>query len=643
MFNKIIATIICFVTFQTSSIAQKEVQLMEMYKDEPAIITYHNEDIHFQYENGKLQALLTVTQEKLIIDPQRESYFNTESIYHNSFWKLINYEAGTFIKNGNKYKFSPTSTSKNVSTISGSVFYDDSEKTEVFFSNLSSGNKTFIKYTLLISDIYMLPFFYIKEDIPVVNYTLTVSYPKDVKIIDTFINPDPILHLNKQNKTFKNNYEISFQTSHISAAKYIPYLPSALYQLPYLSIRVAQYIDPLSKKDVAVLGTIDHLATHLYHYIETINKTPNEDINKQVVELCKHALNDEDKARNIFNWVQKNIRYIAYEDSLGGYKPREASYVFNKKFGDCKDMTSLLKTMCIAAGLDARFTWIGTHIMPHKVEATPTPSVFNHMICAVKINNTWLYLDATDNEIPFGKIPEYLQGKQAFIEDQPNKFLLKVIPFSDAQQNVYIDTTFIKINQNDIEGSIKSYYWGYNAWDVRMKMKYTSQKDFEKVMNDQLKRGNNKFKSYNLTIHSDTSDDKSFHIDALYKIENYIHPLDESYMVNMHLVKPYIFNLSNLNNRTLPLYFNAPKTTQLTSLLEIPKGFKVSSLPTIFEKAYGELAKVKIIYTSNDQFVILNCHIEFHKSFIQPKNFSLLNEMVIDLQNAYKQNIIISK
>ena len=84
-------------------------------------------------------------------------------------------------------------------------------------------------------------------------------------------------------------------------------------------------------------------------------------IKEKTLELTANAKSDEEKIRNIYYWVQDNIRYIAFEDGIAGFKPDEANNVLTKRYGDCKGMANLTRQMLKAAGFDARLTWIGTN------------------------------------------------------------------------------------------------------------------------------------------------------------------------------------------------------------------------------------------------------------------------------------------
>lgn len=72
-----------------------------------------------------------------------------------------------------------------------------------------------------------------------------------------------------------------------------------------------------------------------------------------------------EKIEAVFYWVQDNIRYIAFENGIMGFKPEAASKVYQNRYGDCKGMANLLKEMLKICGYDARLTWIGTNDIPY--------------------------------------------------------------------------------------------------------------------------------------------------------------------------------------------------------------------------------------------------------------------------------------
>ena len=150
------------------------------------------------------------------------------------------------------------------------------------------------------------------------------------------------------------------------------------------------------------------------------------------------------QAKALYNWVRNSIKYIAVEDGLGGFIPDNPSAVARKRFGDCKGMSCLLATMMRHAGLDAHECWIGTRDIPYTYTENYTPFVDNHMITAYKHNNTWYFLDATDEFIPFGYPSAFIQGKEALIGIDKENYVLETVPVMSppASKTTIIDRPF---------------------------------------------------------------------------------------------------------------------------------------------------------------------------------------------------------
>src|SRR5690606_29442469 len=101
-----------------------------------------------------------------------------------------------------------------------------------------------------------------------------------------------------------------------------------------------------------------------------------------VLKLTESAKTSEEKIKSIYYWVQDNIKYIAFEDGISGFRPDAAQNVLVNRYGDCKGMANLTKEMLKVAGFDARLAWIGTNRIPYTYEL-PSLAVDNHMICVV--------------------------------------------------------------------------------------------------------------------------------------------------------------------------------------------------------------------------------------------------------------------
>ena len=79
-----------------------------------------------------------------------------------------------------------------------------------------------------------------------------------------------------------------------------------------------------------------------------------------LADINRECHSDLDKIKNTYAWVQNNIRYVAFEEGISGHQPDKPAEVVRKRYGDCKGMALLLKTLLVAQGFDARLTDVGT-------------------------------------------------------------------------------------------------------------------------------------------------------------------------------------------------------------------------------------------------------------------------------------------
>ena len=121
--------------------------------------------------------------------------------------------------------------------------------------------------------------------------------------------------------------------------------------------------------------------------------------------------------KNTYAWVQSNIRYVAFEAGIGKHQPDTPAEVIRKRYGDCKGLALLLKTLLVEQGIDARLVFLGTDKVSCHISEIPSLASMNHVICTAHLNGSTYYLDATCNYIPVGYIPGNIQGVEALIED----------------------------------------------------------------------------------------------------------------------------------------------------------------------------------------------------------------------------------
>ena len=148
------------------------------------------------------------------------------------------------------------------------------------------------------------------------------------------------------------------------------------------------------------------------------------------LSLTTGLTGERDKARALYDWVSRNIRYVDIVLGSGGYIPHSADEVLTNEYGDCKDHAVLLQALLAAAGIksvSALINFGSSYTLP-KVGSF---ELFNHVI--TYLPSLDLYIDSTAQFAPFGVLPFDETDKPALLTSLG---LLGRTPRTHADANV---------------------------------------------------------------------------------------------------------------------------------------------------------------------------------------------------------------
>jgi len=177
----------------------------------------------------------------------------------------------------------------------------------------------------------------------------------------------------------------------------------------------------------------------------------------------------QEKLKRIYEWVRDRVRYVAVEIGVGGYQPHAAEEVLVNRYGDCKDMTTLLCALGKEAGLEVHQVLVSTWQNGKPDTSLPSPLHFNHAIAycpSVGEKGTWM--DATEKGSLFRQLPWYDQGLPVLVVGEKGEETLAVTPRNPAEDNREALDWRIDLQPSGaatVQGS--SQYWGTAATELR--------------------------------------------------------------------------------------------------------------------------------------------------------------------------------
>lgn len=601
--------------------------------NEVVLLDYQGYDISI--ENKKIKIIQNTSFESLILS-ENGIHNNKESFTYSELVKLINYEAYSVVNvKGKEKKIKVTQTSEKNSS-SSSVFYDDIKERQLIFPNLETGSKKVYHYKREFIDPFLLHKYMFIGGFPIKNATFEVKTDKNINIGFKIFN-DPKNTIEFKKKEEKGKFIYTWTLRDVKAYKFESNSPGILYSAPHIDIYIKDYT--INNVKTEVLNDIDLLHKYYQGFVNNLNKNECVDLKKVTDDITKDKTSDEEKIKSIFYWVKDNIKYIAFENGYEGFIPREASLVFERKFGDCKDMANIIVTMAQYANIkDVNLCWIGTREIPYSYSELATPAVDNHMIASYKKGEEYIFLDATDRETRFGLPSSFIQGKEALVSNNKDYKIVKV-PIVSAITNRVDDIVKIKIQNDKLIGNGRMEFHGFNRSMTLMQIGDASGKTRFEMIKSLVLKGNNKFNLNSYTEENIVGRDLPYNINYDFELDNYLIKVDKEVYLNPFLHK--IFEKNPIQkDRTSGYDFEIISLFNSQYEYEIPSNYNLKYIPKDFTLE-NELLKVGTTYSKENNKITVKYTFEVKKLVIEPNDFQLWDESIKKMKSNYSETLIL--
>lgn len=624
----------------SNTTAQTFEEIAAKYPNNYAVIQNYTKLVTITLKDGQPFAETRTEQAILVLDDKANGIYNKQYVYNSSYNELKELEAYTKVPDGKKYIKQKVTDIKTESSRSRSVFYDDTKQSSFDLPSLVKGAIGFTGYTQTHKDVHLLSPFYLVSYMPVVHEKFTVACPAGMEIKYSIRNdPDKVVQVTEDIKGRQHIY--TFTADDIKPAQRFSNSPSYAYYEPHIIIQLASYTNDNGEK-VNYLDNINDLYKWNYGFISQLDNTKEALLKHLSDSLTAGIANPQDKAKAIYQWVQANIKYVAFEDGLEGFIPRRAADVCTRRYGDCKDMASILTSLLQLAGFNAYFTWIGTRDIPYDYTEVALPITDNHMIAALNIDSNWMFLDATDPNCIFGLPSSGIQGKQALIAISKDDYKIIRVPEVSIEKNTLVDSTYISITGNGIKGFSSVYYNGYWGNDVYNRLMFSDAKETKDYVKQRMGKASNKFILGDYTISKLSNNDKLVNIKAGFEVPDYGKNIADELFINMNLEKFFANEIIDVDKRKIPIENEYKYIIKQFTVLELPKSYSVSYLPKDYSLS-NEVLSFSIKYAQQENKVIASQELRNNSLMLQPKDFTVWNNALKQLNNQYKEQVVLEK
>lgn len=626
----------------SGEIKSQESAIFESYSNKypknSVILASAREEMVIKMTRGKPVLNLSEYKEYLALNNNAIYFANSQEKF-GSIFKFKDIEAYSLVPDNGQYRKIAVTNFNKTNEIRDNLFYDDITSYNFTFPSIAKGTKM-ISRIHKFSDDSSFPYkFYFGDYFPCEEYVFTVICPQNVGIKYKIFGRDTsVIAFDLTEKAGKKVY--TWRASNPKSYIRDNYAPDADYYMPHIIVQVSTYT--YKGKDSVVNNSLGDLYKTIYKRISNLNNTGSKVIKALSDSLTSGCTSNNEKVSKIYTWVQKNIKYVAIEDGDNGFIPREASLVLERKYGDCKDKTSLLVAMLKSQGLNARYTWIGTRDIPYKFSEFATGYNMDHMIAVWWDDNSKpVILDGTSHHNTIVDIPSFIQGKECLIDNGPDKYNLYTIPVASPERNTYYDSLSVELAGDTLVGNGFTTTNGEGRSYMLDYFEGKNPSELPGIVNKIMPKASNKFIIEWVKPLLNTDADTTLKYTYKFYLPDYLTVSHNVAYLNLNLDRfPSSINLKD--DRWIPVENNCTKKHIFVCTFKVPDGYEVGDIPKN-SSSENKLFGYNLSYVYKNHELTLKTIVTLNFQVIEDKEMAQFREMLSQLNSNYIKTIPIFK
>lgn len=198
----------------------------------------------------------------------------------------------------------------------------------------------------------------------------------------------------------------------------------------------------------------------------------------EVKALTAGIDNDKDKARKIYEYVQKKTRYISVQIGIGGNRPIPAAEVHQVSYGDCKALVNYTQSLLKAVDIPSWYCVVNAGDFKKNMEPDfASMNQGNHIILCLPLKNDTTWLECTSQDAPFGFLGSFTDDRTVLACTEEAGKILKTPALTTAMNLQDRRAELTLDGDGNINGSLKTTFSGaqYDNCDRMINQPLTEQ------------------------------------------------------------------------------------------------------------------------------------------------------------------------
>ncbi|MCC8408441.1 DUF3857 and transglutaminase domain-containing protein [Mucilaginibacter sp. UR6-1] len=357
-------------------------------------------------------------------------------------------------------------------------------------------------------------------------------------------------------------------------------------------------------------------------------------------KMTANLKTDKEKAKVLYEYLQQNMRYVSIQLGIGGFKPFAASFVDEKKYGDCKALSNYMYAMLKAVNIPAHYALIRAGENGEPADQAFSQNRFNHAIICIPFKNDTTWLECTSNTQPFGVLGAFTENRNALLITETGGKLVNT-PKSKAADNVFNSNVSIKLNA---DGSAVSSIKLQNTGEYRDMLIGIAQMSLDEQKEYLIRFLKMKQPAvFNIKVVEDKDVAKGLELELEYD------KFSDVIAGNRQFYKPAAFELWTgtcpvEEKRKTDFYFDHPLQKNCVTTISLPEGFEVENMPAnqALKFAYGDYT-LNYVYDAAKNQVVSTAKFNLNNHIIPAVKYTEMQQYMDAVAKAQNKKLVIKR
>ena len=340
--------------------------------------------------------------------------------------------------------------------------------------------------------------------------------------------------------------------------------------------------------------------------------------------------------KTVHEKIKTIIEYVKHRYNYNGQHSRfttgKLADFLKEKSGNCADINLFTLGLLQAAGIEAKAVLLSTRSNGAIDERYPFEQFFNYTIIQVRYEDKTEYFDATERLLTYNELPERCMNVRGFVLDQKAPVWVDILQDDLALTEKQFE---IECNSNPdaLKCAVKYTAYASDAYN------YRRQYNGEESNLKNLLQKREITPAGKIQIENELDLDKPFvfSFETEYPLDN----VSGKLFIAPFLNQSFSENLFKQTTRTLPVDLIHRHAAKYHSIIRIPDGYEVESLP----RPVNHNGKIIIKYNAQEKegVIEVNGEYQFKQSIYEVKDYAALKGTVENMVNIFSEMIVLKK